>query len=142
MKKVIVLLLAVLGFAGALSSCSLEDPNVNFNAGFLPVVDVDVPEYMQAGATYPFKLYYKRPTNCYYYNGFYSEQNGNDFQVAVSCIVLYEDCQPIQDIEPEVATFEFQCPQSSFQEFTFHFYTGQNASGEDQYMDVTVPVEP
>lgn len=129
--------------AAMLVSCSLdEDPVVNFNVDFLPVVGIDVPESMHPGTTYSFRLYYNRPTDCYYYNGFSTEQNGNDFRVAVSSIVLADNnCQPLAHTEPEVATFEFECPQASFQEYTFHFYAGQDTTGEDHYMDITVPVE-
>jgi hypothetical protein len=141
MKKVLVLFTAIITMALISVSCALDDPDPNFNAAFLPVVSIDVPESMHPGTTYSFKLYYNRPTDCYYYDGLYNKQDGNDFVIAVSSIVLDQNCQPLQHTEPEVAVFDFQCPQSSFQEYTFHFYSGESATGEDEYMDVTVPVE-
>lgn len=142
MKKVLAFFMALTVLAGLTVSCALDEPDPNFNAAFLPVVSVDVPQSMQPGHRYSFKLYYNRPSECYYYNGFSTQQNGNDFKVAVSSIVLENNnCEPLLHTEAEVAVFDFECPQSSFQEFTFHFYSGQSATGEDQYVDVTVPVE-
>lgn len=142
MKKALVVLTALVAFAGLSVSCSIDnDPKINYDPGFLAAVNIDAPEYMVPGNTYSFKLYYFRPTDCYYYNGFYSEQNGNDFTVAVSSIVLNDNCQTLTYAEPEVATFEFECPQSSFQEYVFHFYIGQSQENQAQYSTVTVPVQ-
>ena len=133
---------ALLALAGLTVSCSLDnEPIVNYDPAFLPVVSIDVPQSMHPGVTYSFKLYYNRPSDCYYYNGLSTEQNGNDFRIAVSSIMLNENCEPLVHTEPEVAVFDFLCPQSSFQEYKFHFYSGVSATGEDEYMDVTVPVE-
>lgn len=130
-------------FAGLMVSCNPDPaPVVNFDAEFLPVVDVDVPESMHTDTTYAIKLYYRRPTDCYYYNGFSTEQDGNEFKIAIQSIVLADNnCQPLQYLDPEVATFEFECPHSSFDHYTFYFYTGENTDGTKNYMEVTVPVQ-
>lgn len=146
MKKVLGLIFALFLVAVTVASCSMdEEPNVNFQMEFLAIQSVEAPEVMVPGNTYTFKLYYNRPTDCYYYNGLVTEQNGNLFTVGVQAILLTEgNCQEIEHAEAEVASFDFQCPLSSFTEYKFRFYTGGTTGGNataDGYTERTIPVE-
>ena len=123
-----------------LASCSREDDVPQFNVEFLPVDSVDVPESFAMGNTYQIKVHYKRPTDCYFFNGFYYEEDGDALLVAVQTLVIQDAvCEPLT--EPESAIFEFECsPNYTSSTYLFKFYKGDNEAGDPTYIEVEVPV--
>ena len=141
MKK-ILLLLGVLCII--ITSCSIDNGDkLKFHVEFLPVVSVEIPETMQPGGTYEFKVTYSRPTDCYYFDGFYYEPEGNANIVAVQTLVIEDaDCQPLTTLAPEVATFQVSCsPDYTASTYFFKFYQGEDADGNQQFMEVYIPVQ-
>ena len=71
MKKLLLLLIVLAGISG----CSMkEDDTINFQVEFIPVERIEFPEYMESGHAYKLKVFYKRPNDCYYFDGFYVEK--------------------------------------------------------------------
>ncbi len=139
MKKFFVLL-AVFGLV---VSCSMDDDNKQFDLEFLPVISVDAPETVTPGQTAYFKLYYKRPNDCYFVNGFDYTAEGNVRKVAVQSIIVEDsNCQSLANAEAEHIDMPFVCPPTyDTESYVFRFYQGTDAtSNEESYLEVTVPV--
>jgi len=141
MKKLLLLLTILF----TLASCSLdnENTNSNFHVEFVPVTNVELPEYVIPGYTYPLKLYYSRPTDCFVFDGFaYEIDKDNARVVALQFNVFEQDnCEPIQTLVPEVATLTFECPPVSIDTvYTFKFYVGTDANGNQQFLEKRVPI--
>jgi hypothetical protein len=138
-KSLIMFIVFVAGLI--VVACSVDNaPQVNFHLEYLPTDSVSVPAFMQRGQTYPVTLYYHRPNNCYYLNGFYYEKNANSRIVAVENMVLDSDnCQPIDSFTADVATFNFEVPSEPYDSYIFKFYKGEEHD-VDTYIEVEVPV--
>jgi hypothetical protein len=139
MKKIVLLLAALFVFA----SCSVDNQDhPDFHVAFLPADSVSTPAYVVPGQSYPITMYYKRPDDCHYLDGFYYDKLGNIRTVAIQSIVLeHSDCQPVTDTAPDVATFDFECPIGTYNSYVFKFYKGDDAQGTQQFIEVEVPVQ-
>jgi hypothetical protein len=141
MKKLALLFFALF----LIASCSMEEEdNVKFHIEFVPVVSVDLPEHFVRGETYEMKVKYHRPDDCHYFNGFYydSQPSSNQRVVAVQTIVIEDaNCLPVDEQDLEEVSFDFLCSQSyNNTSYVFKFYTGDDANGNQQYLEVEVPV--
>lgn len=139
MKK-ILLILSVLALAVA---CVPEDENrVNFHVEFIPVESVEVPEFITPGRTYPITVKFRRPNDCHYFDGFYYEANGPTRIVAVQTIFIEDTaCDPIDSEEPESQKFNLACPLGyAYDSYRFKFYKGEDAQGNQQYLEIEIPV--
>src|SRR5690606_24419517 len=104
MKRLVLFFAALF----VLASCSTEDDTPRFNVEFIPVDSVDMPDYFAMGSTYQIKVNYKRPNDCYFFNGFYYEEDGDALLVAVQTLVIQDAvCEPLS--ETESAIFDFEC---------------------------------
>ena len=123
------------------ASCSIDDgPDVNFHIDFIAADSVSVPQYMRRGQTYPITMYYKRPDDCHYDDGFYSTREEYTYTVAIQNIVLENnECNPVQSTTANSTSFNFQCPLESTDSYTFRFYKGEDATGQQQFIEVKVP---
>lgn len=139
-KSLIVFLFFVFGLL-TVASCSLDDdPKVNFHLVYLPADSISVPESIRRGQTYPITMYYKKPDNCHYFNGFYYKIDTNTRTVAIEAMVLSDvECAPVNDAT-EAATFNFQVPLEQYDNYRFKFYKGVNANGYDQFTEIDIPV--
>ncbi|TRW22128.1 hypothetical protein FMM05_18240 [Flavobacterium zepuense] len=142
MRK-LLLLLATLCI---IASCSVDgnDPQSNFHVEFIPTISVEMPEHVTPGYTYAIKLYYQRPTDCYVFDGFYYDidATNNARVVAIQSKVFEQnDCVAIEGSLPEVATLNFECPtQYTGTAYTFKFYKGLDANGNQEFLEVEVPI--
>lgn len=122
-----------------------EGERVNFHVEFIPVISVEMPEFVSPGSTYPIKLYYTRPNDCYVLDGFYYEIDKTDDNARIVAIQSYvfdeSNCTPITVQQPEVVTLNFECPVNySTQSYTFKFYKGMDAAGNQEFLELQVPV--
>jgi hypothetical protein len=139
MKKILALFAAFI----TITACSLDHDVKEFNVEFLPILAVDAPEVVVPGQTAQFTIYYKRPTDCYYVNGFEYEADGAIRTVALQSIVIEDaDCLSLENAAQESTTLDFQCPPVySYDSYLFKFYQGTNEdTGENQYLEIEVPV--
>lgn len=140
-KSLIVFVLFVVGLLSVVS-CSLEDdPKVNFHLAYLPADSVSVPESIRRGQIYPISMYYKKPDNCHYFNGFYYNISTNVRTVAIEAMVLDNvECAPTTTVAADVATFNFQVPIEQYGYYRFKFYSGVDENGEDLFTEIEIPV--
>jgi len=139
MKKILALLAALF----IMASCSMDSDTKEFDVEFLPVLSVDAPESVTPGQTANFTVHYKRPTDCYYVNGFDYTANGALRTVALQALVIQDaDCLSLENTAGETINMPFQCPPVySYSAYLFRFYQGKNAdTGEDQFLEIEVPV--
>lgn len=144
MRKSLVAFLVVFMGVIALVSCSSDSsPTVNFHLSYLVADSVDVPTIMVRGQKYPITVYYKRPDNCHYFNGIYRKDTGGVITVAIEAMVLDNvNCEPVQTVTPDVATFEYTVPMSAYSDCRFKFYNGVDSAGQDTFIIKDVPVAP
>ena len=143
MKK----LLLLFAFLFVTTACSLDgdDHRIDFEIEYLAADSVEVPAYVTPGQTYAIKMYYHRPTDCYYVRGdFYYAISGATRTVAIQAMVIQDSgCKPPLDTNAEVTSFNFQCPlaqANSAASYTFKFYKGDDAYGKQQFIEIEVPV--
>lgn len=136
LKKSIPLLLCFLVLG--MTSCKLEDDGVNFRFVALQIVSADLPESFTLNETYEIKVRYLRPSACVYFEGFdiTSEDTTTRNVVAIGTDFYEQTCtQAVEELE---ATFNFICLYE--QTYLFKFWTGEDENGNQQYLEIEVPV--
>lgn len=138
MKKIALVTLIIIL---TLTSCSLDDGQSghDFYLEVMPIESVEVPEYFVLGETYQINVTYIQPSNCYYFNDFIYEINGQQRTVAVVNTVYNIDNNTCAE-EPEEVTVHFDFQVNASDTYLFKFYQGEDENGEDQYYLVEVPV--
>ena len=138
MKKILLLLTVLF----MVCSCSIE-PEKTVDIVFIAADSIDAPSYVAPGHTYPIKMYYKKPTYCYYVSDeVYSEIAGSVYTLAVPAYFIQDaNCQPPTTAAPEQIVYNFMCPLSTATSFTFKFYNGDDAQGNKKFIEVAVPVQ-
>ena len=141
MKKIFFLIIV----AFALNSCNKEEDSSQVRYELLPIDYCRMPYYFQQGETYDLEMFFKKPTSCHFYKGIYFEKQGNTRVVAIqSAVVQTNSCvtydyQNNTSLQPDSVKCKFTA--TGTETYTFKFWTGKNAQGEDTYYDVEVPVE-
>lgn len=133
MKKIALLLVVLF----TISSCSVGDDGPKYTLEVLPVESYIIPDSFGFGETYPITLRYKKPSDCYSFEGFYYEKDGNDRIVGVTASKLEGSACEADDTLYE-ATFNFQCTVHGT--YKFRFYKGDAADGSPIFEDVEVEV--
>lgn len=139
MKKLIsILILAVIAVT-AFSSCELgDDDTVNYHFELIPTESAVFPESFVMGRTYTIKVYYKRPTTCHFFEGFYYDKELNVRTIAIQTSVIHtNNCTDLNE-EPVEASFDFLPTSSGY--YIFKFYKGKDEYGNNLFMEYEVPV--
>ena len=139
MKKLFLLLFASI----LLFSCMKdEQDDPEFHMEFVPILNVAMPQSVTRGHTYEIEVTFKRPNDCYYFNGFTKEYSGQLVTVGAQTIVIqHAECQSLETFAPETETFNFKCSESyQLDEYTFRFYQGTTTTGELIYLEKQVAV--
>jgi len=140
MKKLVSLLLLALFATLAFSSCSVDDNEPNYHFELIPVESVILPESFVIGKTYEIKVYYRLPTNCHYYDGFYYEKDLNTRTFALQTkVVEGNECGTINDGDLLEAKFDFFVNNNG--SYIFKFYTGEY-EGSNSFLEYEIPVLP
>lgn len=134
MKKLVALSLALFLFA----SCSIDDDSTNYSFEILPIESVDIPDEFTLGEVYPITVSYFRPSTCHSFKEFYYLKENNQRTVAaINYVFDNNSCETFTD-ELVEATFNFIVTSNG--SYIFKFWQGEDASGEDQYLIIEVPV--
>ncbi len=134
MKKLLVLCVTLILFA----SCSVDDDSTNFSFEVLPVESVDIPDEFTLGQVYPITVSYIKPSNCHVFREFYYLKENNERTVApIDYVFERNDCIDLTDVLVE-ETFNFIVTSNG--SYIFKFWQGEDATGEDQYLTIEVPV--
>ncbi len=126
-------------FGTLLSSCSLEDDSPNFQFVPLQIISAQLPESFTQDETYEIEVTYLKPNGCISYEGFDVTQEEETIRnvVAVGSERIDVDFCTEQVVE-ETAVFNFVVLYN--QTYTFKFWVGETESGEQEYLEIEVPV--
>ena len=133
MKNLLLILIATCLFA----ACSKDEPQ-KFSVEILPVESFILPDTLVLGTTHVFKIKYKRPSNCHYFEGFYYKRSLNERTVAISTSVLQDNCTPLTGTVVEV---ELKFLASNNGTYIFKFYKGKDSAGNNLFVSDTIPVK-
>lgn len=136
LKKPISLLLCVVFFG--LSSCKLEDDRVNFRFVPLQILSADLPESFELNETYEIRVTYLRPSACIFFEGFDITKEGVTTRNVVAIGTDFYDEVCTLATEELEASFNFICLYD--EPYLFRFWTGEDENGNQQYIEVEVPV--
>ncbi len=136
LKKSISLLVCFLTLS--VSSCKLEDDRVNFRFVPLQIVSVDVPESFDLNETYEIRVRFLRPSACVYFEGFDITRDGTTTRNVVAIGSEFYEQVCTQAVEEQEASFDFICLYEGT--YLFKFWTGEDENGNQQYLEVEVPV--
>ncbi|MFS4492816.1 hypothetical protein [Maribacter sp. 2308TA10-17] len=135
-KPFFIFLFAIVSFL--MSSCDLDDGQ-NFHFLPLQIVSAELPESFTLNETYKIQVTYNQPDGCTGFAGF----EVNDQDLTVRNVVVVGTRRTDQDtcianIEEQTTSFDFIVKYS--QPYTFRFWQGESESGEQQYLEIMVPV--
>ena len=133
MKNLLLILIATCLFA----ACSKDEPQ-KFSLEILPVESFILQDTLVLGTTHVFKIKYKRPSNCHYFEGFYYKRSLNERTVAISTSVLQDNCTPLTGTVVEV---ELKFLASNNGTYIFKFYKGKDSAGNNLFVSDTIPVK-
>ena len=141
MRKLILFFAALF----VVSSCSMEDNTPQFHVEFVPIESVEMPESFTIGNSYDIKVWYKRPSDCHFFEGFYYEEDGTTLTVAAQTLVIEDaTCESLENEPAESAVFTFVCSPTYDNTTSYHFkfFTGDQGGqlGQDSYLEFEVPV--
>lgn len=120
------------------SACSTDDgPNFNFLP--LQILSAELPDSFELNGTYEIRMTYLRPDSCTSFANF----DVSDKDTTVRNVVIFgakrtdkENCVAVA--EERMAFFNFIVKYS--ESYTFRFWQGENENGEQEYLEVEVPV--
>ena len=138
MKKTFLFILCCITFL--LNSCSLEDDSVNFQFVPLQIISADFPESFTLNETYNINVTYIIPNNCVAFEGFdisFIDTTSRNI-VAIGSERVGEVCNLIA-VEAQ-DSFEFTCLYEGT--YYFRLWTEELENGEQQYVEIEVPVVP
>lgn len=138
MKKLLLFFVAVV-----LMSCSMEeDEPIPFHLELMAIEAVEIPEYVMPGNEYQIKVYYRKPTDCHYFEGLLYDVEGPVCTVAPQSMVIEaNNCEPLVELAAEEASFTFTCGTNyAFNHYLFKFYVGEDEEGNQIFEDVEIPV--
>ena len=138
MKKTFLVLCALM-VSLTFTSCDLGDDGPNFHFVPLRIESVEMPESFDLDETYVISFNYIIPDGCTYYEGIDVVKNEITTRKVVAVGAQRTDqieCTEI--IREEVGSFNFVVLYN--QPYLFRFYQGEDVNGEQQFLEVEVPV--
>jgi hypothetical protein len=137
MKKVFFILLFTC-VTLSLGSCEKDDaPNFHFVP--LSIVSAELPEFFSLDQTYTIRVTFNRPDSCTNFSGF----DVISKESAVRNVVVigtnhYDQEGCTQALIEETNVFNFKVIHN--ETYTFRFWQGEDAEGNQEYFEVLVPV--
>ena len=132
MKKIISLLALFFLF----NSCTPDSDTYLFE--LLPIQSVDIPTEFTLGQTYPITVHYNLPTSCHYFNTMYYDKNLNVRTIAIeSAVAQHNNCVATPN---DASTYTFNFYVTSNGSYIFKFYQGQDANGQNIFLEYEIPV--
>lgn len=132
-----MLLLLVVAFSG----CDLGgDENPKFHLELLPIESAVLPTEFKRDSVYEIPVNFVRPTNCYIYDGFYYEIDGNKRSIAVQTSVVEQSDCGAEPINPTNKILKFKPTIEA--SYVFRLWKGKGTNGVDIFEEVEIPVIP
>jgi len=138
MKKTFyAVLLVLVGLSS--NSCDLKDDGPNFNFVPIQITEVEIPESFELNKVYNIDVTYVLPDGCTNFEGFDFTKPELTTRTIVVIGAKRTDLDACTEIATEgVATINFEVLYE--QPYLFKFWQNENADGEQQYIEIEVPV--
>jgi hypothetical protein len=128
MKKIVSVLILTLFFI----SCS-PDSGDSYSLEILPVAKVEMQTAFRKDSVTEIPVKYLRPSNCYFYEDFYYVRNEFTRVVAIYNSKLNKDnCQTLVN---DTVMVPLKFKPATLGTYTFKFWKGVNASGQDEFFE-------
>ncbi|MBT8307401.1 MAG: hypothetical protein KJN85_10735 [Maribacter sp.] len=138
MNRTFLVLIAIL-VSLSFTSCDLGDDGPNFHFVPLVIESVEMPESFDLNETYEINVTYTIPDGCTFYEGFDVVKEATSIRKVVAVGAKRTDQEACTEVvRQEMASFDFVVLYD--QEYLFRFYQGEDANGEQQFLEVEVPV--
>lgn len=138
MKKTFyAVILLMLGLSS--NSCDLNDDGPNFHFVPIQITEVEIPASFELNEVYEIDVSYLLPDGCTYFEGFDFTKPELTTRTVVVVGAKRTDQVACPEIAQEgVATINFEVIYN--QPYLFKFWQGEDADGEQQYLEIEVPV--
>lgn len=114
-----------------LVSCAPEGES--YTIEILPVAKVEMQDAFAKDSVTNIPVKYIRPSNCHFYQDFYYERVGFSRIVAIYNARLNKD--NCQSFENDTIVVPLKFKPTEIGTYTFKFFKGTNADGEDEYFE-------
>lgn len=141
MKRLFVMLCATT-LAVVSVSCSIDDDQTNFKYATLETVGASLPDTFELGRVYKIDVKMLRPDECTFSETFDVRRDFTDSTnirtvAAIGIVLDQADCAAVNDSIQD--SFQFEVLYSN--PYLFRFYTGDDANGEAEFLEIEVPVK-
>ncbi len=128
----------IIALSFSIGACNLDDTSENFHYEALQIVSAELPESFTLHQVYTIPVTVMRPDDCTLVEGFDISKAATTTRnvVAVGAILERDDCKTLNQEVQE--TFQFEVVYT--EPYLFRFYTGDDANGDAQYLEIEVPV--
>jgi len=135
-KSIFIFLFVTVSFI--FSSCSVDDgPNFHFLP--LQIVSAELPESFTLNETYQIEVTYVQPDACTSFAGFDVVSQDTTVRNVVVVGTKRTDQEICADVTQELtASFNFIVKYT--EPYTFRFWQSESENGEQQYLEIVVPV--
>ncbi|GAA0872809.1 hypothetical protein GCM10009117_19560 [Gangjinia marincola] len=135
-KNVVAILFMVF-----VASCSLDDGD-DFVFDVAPTISVDLPDSLQKGQTYQFKVIYERESTCQAGYGFNYSTDGNERFISVLTQTQVGATNCVEnDTLTGIISLNFIVDGTIDDFYVFNFWQGEDEDGEQEYLSIEVPVK-
>ena len=131
-------LLLVLALAFAVNSCSVGEESNITSFALLAIDSVELADSYPLNETTEIMVKYRRPTDCFIFDGFYIQPDGYTFTVSVQAVELNEsNC-----LDDSMNVFEvpLEFHPTTAGDYTFRFYSG-TINNVPEFLEYHVSVE-
>ncbi|MGB7392951.1 MAG: hypothetical protein WA913_01020 [Pricia sp.] len=142
MKRLYVMMCAIATALTAVS-CDFDDDGVNFNYTTLRTVDAELPDSFDFGRVYTVNVDLLRPDDCTLaeVETFDVRQTSTDSTnirtiAAIGIVLDNEECAEVEQEFQDSFQFEVRYTDP----YVFRFYTGDDANGDPEFLEIEVPV--
>ncbi|MCE2613692.1 hypothetical protein LVD13_11975 [Flavobacteriaceae bacterium D16] len=121
-----------------LTGCELEDDSIKYHFVPLQITSVDMPDTFTLNETYEISVTFIRPSNCVFFEGFDVRQEDTTVRSVVAIGSEVDNQQCAQVVEEITESFNFLVIYD--QPYLFRFWAGEDENGEQEYIEITVPI--
>lgn len=123
-----------------LNACDIGDDGVTYHFVTLQITEVSMPETFNLNESYEIGVTVLVPNGCTQFEGFDIVSEDTTVRHVVAIGTEQDDLACTQVVSEVETSFNFVClyPET----YLFRFWTGEDAQGVPQYLEIEVPVTP
>ncbi len=122
-----------------LTACSVDDNSPKYHLIPLEVSSVDLPPSFTLNEAYEINVTYDIPNGCTFFDGFEITPIEQTTRNVIPIGSQFDDPDCTDGGQEAESSFRFVVLYTGT--YLFRFYSGKDANGEDQFLEIEVPVE-